>query len=376
MRIVIITQDYPDKNRSVFTFVEQLVFQFASLGNECIVIAPFSITNALIHKSSIPKKISEHGLISIYRPKYISFSNITVAGFNLSSLAFRHAVRFALAKINGHIDVIYCHFWSSAIAGYSFAKSKKLPLIVANGESKIPQLFKNDSKKHDFVNYISGVVSVSTKNREESIKNGLTNKEKTVIFPNSIDLNKFYKKDKVECRRRLGIPLLDFIVIFVGWFNHRKGAKRLSEALCSLDNPEIKAIFIGEGNVLPVYPKILFLGKINHDLMVDYLNCADVFVLPTLNEGCSNAIVEAMACGLPIISSNLDFNHDILNEDNSLLIDPLNISEIAEAIMKVKNDASLRTRMGEASHGTALNLSISQRASNILHFINTQIKQS
>ena len=94
----------------------------------------------------------------------------------------------------------------------------------------------------------------------------------------------------------------------------------------------MKSIFIGSGEQTPEIDGILFCGKLPHDQIVHYLNAADVFVLPTLAEGCSNAIIEAMACGLPIISSDLPFNDDILDAENSIRVNSLDVESIAEAI--------------------------------------------
>ena len=86
--------------------------------------------------------------------------------------------------------------------------------------------------------------------------------------------------------------------------------------------------------IYPIIQELFIWDKWEHDVIAEYLNCADIFVSPTLAEGCSNSIVEAMACGLPIISSDLPFNHDILDEKNSILLDPVEVNEIALAIRK------------------------------------------
>ena len=87
---------------------------------------------------------------------------------------------------------------------------------------------------------------------------------------------------------------------------------------------------------------ILFKGKLPHEEIPLYLNTADVFVLPSLAEGCSNSIVEAMACGLPVISSDLSFNYDILNADNSILVNPNDVGEISAAIKKLMDEGYIK----------------------------------
>ena len=119
----------------------------------------------------------------------------------------------------------------------------------------------------------------------------------------------------------------------------------------------------------PDCPGILFKGRLPHQAIPVYLNAANVFVLPTLAEGCSNAIVEAMACGLPIISSNLPFNFDILTTNNALLIDPMNVQQIADAIKQLQEHPTLQQQMSAASMAAAKDLTIQKRVGKILDFI-------
>ena len=112
-----------------------------------------------------------------------------------------------------------------------------------------------------------------------------------------------------------------------------------------------------------------------HREISKYLNAADVFVLPTLHEGCCNAIIEAMACGLPIISSNKSFNWDILDESNSLLIDPLNENEIFEAIKTLKVNKNQRMKLSQGALNKAKSLRIEERAKNILCFMEQKINE-
>lgn len=131
----------------------------------------------------------------------------------------------------------------------------------------------------------------------------------------------------------------------------------------------LKLVLIGAGENITVNSNVLFQGTVPHDELVYYLNAADFFILPTLAEGCCNAIIEAMACGLPIISSNLPFNDDILSQNNSILIDPLNITEIRLSINKLLENPCFLLKLGENSLLMSRNLTITQRARNIVEFM-------
>lgn len=374
MKICIISYDYPDDRRSSFAFVKQIVEEFVRQGHDCCVIAPYSVTSnkRLIKYETFSK--SNSGSLLVLRPHYLSFSNFNFWGFHLSNILHKHAVDNALRKMNFNPDVMYAHFWQSAIEGYSYAREKNIPLFVATGESKI-NISNLGVITQDFVQYVSGVICVSTKNMYESIELGLTHQHKCKVIPNSIDSNLFKKLNKLQCRLELNIPHNSFVVAFVGWFNERKGAKRVSDAIDRLSDNDILSIFIGQGNENPDCHGILYKGPLKHNQIPQYLNAADVFVLPTLREGCCNAVVEAMACGLPIISSNRPFNTDILDDSNAILIEPDDIDEISDAIFRLKNESILRETMSRNSLMKSQNLTIDVRVQKILEFISQMIRK-
>jgi glycosyltransferase involved in cell wall biosynthesis len=376
MKILVIAPDYPDDVRSVFFFVKQLVDELASLGHSIQVIAPYSLTHNRRFIKSKTTYFIRNSKVIVYRPKFISISNIRIGKQGLSDLIKKRAYRRGFSMLEEAPDIVYGHFWHSAFMGYNYAKSKRLPLFVATGESEID--FRNDCDEiKAFCDYVSGVICVSTKNKEESVRLGLTENSKCVVIPNAIDSNLFKKIGKKECRQELELPQDAFIVSFVGWFNERKGSERLSEAISKLKGTEkVYSIFIGEGQKNPNCANILFKGRLSHDVIPKYLNSADIFVLPTLQEGCCNAVIEAMACGLPIVSSNLPFNWDVLDNTNSIMVDPNNIDEIANAIELLHNNSDLLGVLSKGALSTAASLTITKRAHRIIDFINEKTRNN
>ena len=159
------------------------------------------------------------------------------------------------------------------------------------------------------------------------------------VFPNGIDTGLFEKFTKGEARKKLGIADEYFIVIFIGHFIERKGIGVLVDALNQLD--DVYAIFIGEGPISPDYARTLHKGPVKHEDINIYLSASDVFVLPTKAEGCCNAILEAMASGIPVVSSDLPFNNDILDESCSIRVDVTSSKQIASAINCLKSKQTL-----------------------------------
>lgn len=371
--ICIVADNYPTEKDPTFPFVAQLAEAIVKSGIDVTVIAPQNLLKYILGgNKKHPKfrtKIIDNNQLTILQPCCISFSNYTQ---RLNFISRHRAIEKCFERLKNKPDVCYGHFWHSGYFLYNKAKKYNIPLFVATGESVIN--FKADDKnKKLFCEYVNGVICVSTKNKVESIEKGLTTHEKCIVVPNAIDNNLFKKLDTKSCREALGIQEDDFVVAFVGWFSERKGSLRVSDAIEKLDNNNIKSIFIGSGTTEfePQCKNIIFKGRVPHVEIPKYLNAADVFVLPTLKEGCCNAVIEAMACGLPIISSDLDFNYDVLDETNSIMLDPNDVDTIAAAINKIYSDHTMQNTLSKNSISKASKLTIEKRAQIIINYINT-----
>jgi len=371
MKICVLCSGYPTPKSAANVFVAKLCDEFAELGHNVTVIAPQSISNTLIRNGQNSPSYFEHKtrsghIVRVFRPHIVSFGTIFLLN-KLNSPLRNLVIRSVLREI-GEQDVYYGHFWFNAYSLYRAIKDTGKPLFVATGES----IINFRTKDIAFKEYIKGVICVSTKNKEESISCKLTTDEKCIIIPNAIDNSVFQKMDKQKCREELGIASNLFVVIYVGQINRRKGFDRLAAAIDSINDPQIGVVFLGrvmEGKK-PQCKGIVKLGFAGQEEIVKYLNASDVFVLPTRAEGCCNAIIEAMACGLPIISSDLPFNYDVLDNQNSILIDPDNVEQIASAIERIKNNVEMMKSLANCSLKRARSLTLSNRASRIINFIN------
>jgi glycosyltransferase involved in cell wall biosynthesis len=120
---------------------------------------------------------------------------------------------------------------------------------------------------------------------------------------------------------------------------------------------------------VPKGPQVLYQGVVPHEDIPEWLSAADIFVLPTLDEGCSNAILEAIFCGLPVISSDLPFNHGILDEQVAILVDPGDEKALGQAIACLLKQPERRAAMSQAALQRTQAFRLADRARSIVTFL-------
>ena len=371
MKILVVSNNYPSEIAPTYgVFVYNLVQKFVELGHEVEVIA--TVNKLQSKKTNVVKTKYGKERAKIHYSKAISISNKWIFGFNthlIGEYFSVNAVRKTVNDNNIEFDVVYAHFLVNGIVAvkalYGFGK----PIFVAEGELKNINLRKKyykDSKYASLVSKIDGFIAVSPQIKENLIHVGI-DENKIIIKPNAIDPTKFYPRDKKEMRLKYNLPLNMRIIVFVGRFVHDKGPTRVLEAISKLN--DVGVIFIGQGNQSLNSDKILFKGKVPTDLVPEYLSAADIFVLPTLHEGSCNAIIEAMACGLPIVSSNIPEIQFQCDPNSSILVDPMDEQKIREAITLILGDDNKRKQMSMNAITYAKKFEITNRAKDILNFI-------
>lgn len=375
--IYIITSKYPSKDDpAALIFVQQLFWAIADIGIDCTIICPIAYNIEVKKSKNLPSKtieFTESGKkIKIYYPRFFGFGQRDMKLFNtarLTLMGFSKAAFKIVESLPNKPDVIYGHFISPAgVTAARIGKKIGVPSFLAYGEStpwSIKNLGINFVRKE--IDTLSGIISVSSKNKSDLVELGIADKNKIGVFPNAIRASHFYPRNKRISREKLNLPANAFIVSFVGHFIKRKGVDKLVDIINQMDN--VYGIFAGKGPILPLGDNVLFSSLVSPEDLPYFYSASDVFVLPTLNEGCCNAIIEAMACGLPIISSDRSFNDDILDESNSIRVNPEDIEEIKAAIKTLYNDKEKLQRLKNGSLTKAKNLTIENRAKKIIDFM-------
>jgi len=311
------------------------------------------------------------------RPWYLSLSSKRVGAFHTdwaTHYFFEQAAWRAVRRLGDPPDALYGHFlYSGGAAAANIGKRMGIPSFVAVGEGSFWSVrpFGFERARRDFRD-ITGVVAVSSVLKRGLIRELEIPPEKIEVFPNGVRLDRFYPRPREEMRRKLGFPLDQFLVAFVGSFEPLKGVHRLSEAIEGLEG--VAGLFAGIGPSPPSCSNVVFRGPLRHEQIPELLSAADVFVLPTFEEGSCNALVEAMACGLPIVTSDGEFNDDLVDSSLALRVNADDAQGIRRAILRLKNDPSLRREMGAAALRKAQTLDIRKRASSILRWMESMVR--
>lgn len=389
MNICFIVDNYPSEDfPAANAFVETLVNAMVDCGEVCYVIAPQSVTNAITKKRRIvpymrTKKTPKGNNVIIYTPKYCSASAKKLGKLNFANLSlrnFRKAAERVYVELSKSIqfDALYGHFiFPSGIVANYLGQKYGVPSFFAYGENTTYTIDNlGEEKTRDLLKGVTGVISVSSENKRVLLSHDIVQEKDIEVFPNSVDTSVFYPRNKEQMREKLGFPQDAYILAFVGRLLLVKGPDRLSAAIDRIIEDKPYSFYLGEGPLKPTCDNILFCNTVQHSQTAEYLSAADVFVLPTLSEGCCNAIVEAMACGLPIVSSDLPFNDDILTDENSIRVNPMNIEKITSAIVQLRDDKNMRDSMSKASIDIVQQFRIEERANRIISFMNTQIEKS
>jgi glycosyltransferase involved in cell wall biosynthesis len=182
--------------------------------------------------------------------------------------------------------------------------------------------------------------------------------DQIAVICNGVDLKRYSRPvDKALVRSRLGLDAQAFLIIMVGTLREPKGHCYMIEAMSELvsRHPNMHALFVGDGELreelqaqatrLGLVEHIHFLG--NRSDVPDLLAASDLFALPSLWEGLSMALLEAMASGLPIVASAVSGTVQVmLPNETGLLVPPKDVPKLVEAIEQIVSDPACALRMG------------------------------
>lgn len=270
--------------------------------------------------------------IEVHRPRFFSFPAVLkrADGMLMAICCFSTVRR--VAKKHG-ANLLDAHFgYPDGRAATVFGRWLGLPVMLTlRGKEERQMRTAVRSPLIAAIREADHIVTVSQALREVAISAG-ADPANTEVIGNGIDLGKFVQLNQAEARAQLGIPTDARVLVSVGALVERKGFHRVIELLPSLvrSHPTLVYLIVGgagpEGDISArlvelarragVSRHVRFLGPMSPaDLKVP-LSAADVFVLASSYEGWANVILEAMACGLPVIATDVGGNAEVISDQS------------------------------------------------------------
>ncbi len=335
-RLLVLSSLFPHAGApNAGVFVRERMFRVArELPMTVLSPQPWSPFDALIRRARpgfrppAPVHERQQG-IEVHYPRFPSLPGVA------KSLDARAMARASLkparriARERG-VDLIDAHFaWPDGVAALHLANALGVPYtITLRGTeprwSRVPRVRAQMSQA---LRGAARVIGVSDSLGDLAVELGAS-RARVETVGNGVDTARFRPADRLEARQRLGISPSEKVLITVGGLCERKGFHRVIDALPALVARfgDVRYLVIGgpgpegdwtvrlqeQARALGVADLVRFLGVLAPDALSDPLSAADVFVLASRNEGWANVLLEAMACGLPVVASDVGGNAQVV----------------------------------------------------------------
>lgn len=373
--IVVLSTLFPSAAQPVAgIFVKERMFRVAKqLPMVVISPQPWFPLQSLIRrwKPEYRPPRAEHEVVDgveIFRPRFISLPAALrrFDGFWVAVTARRIVARLVR---EGRADVLDVHFgYPDGYAGALLAKWFGLPWLVTlrGKEERLREAAPLRERMARAMRVATRVVGVSSALRQVGIELG-AEPARSLVIGNGIDLAKFFPVDAGAARAELGIAADAEVIVSVGGLVERKGFHRIIEVMPELTkrHPKLLLLVIGgpgpEGDWsqrladqvrrLQLEQHVRFLGQLPPEQLRVPLSAADVFVLATRYEGWANVFLEAMACGLPVVTTQVGGNAEVVaRADLGIVVpfgDAVALSEAIERALRTGWDRSAIRRYAQ-----------------------------
>lgn len=368
MKVLEVCQEFPNRYYpQLGTFIKQSIDSIANQGVDVTVISPkpfvLPFSSFPYHNFFKLPRIEHTEKYDLHYPRYIYavpkkyFYPITGISYSL------FVSKYAVKNIKPIPALIHAHF--SYPDGYGMMKLAKrwnIPLVISalgTIERKVAYEGSYTSKQIiEAMSFADRILSVSEDLKLHIVNLGI-DKNKVHVVPNGVDIGKFKPAGKAHARSILNLPRDKNIVLFVGALRKIKGVDYLIEAAHSFVDKDTYLFMVGRDDglkknlekrayELKIANYIKFTGPVNHEDIPLWISASDILVLPSLSEGRPNVILEALACEVPVVATDVGGIPELMVDgETGYLVPPKSPDELSRKINKLLDDKNRREKMGK-----------------------------
>ena len=333
MKVLSFSYCFPNSTKPQWgIFVLQRLGALAKL-DEVEVVSPVPIFRPVRGRGPLPASETLAGL-KVHRPGFLCVPGLFKS---CDAWLYARALRPWLRDYcrTNRPDLLDAHFiWPDGVAVAMLAAEMNLPFVITL-RGKIFECTAGSMNRQcrAALHTAAAVISVSKQMADLAIEWGHPASSMHLI-PNGVDTNLFHPRDRIACRRRLGLPTQQPMIVAVAHLKPSKGVGELVEAVSRL-HPRPHLVLVGgeaeRGYRRTLQQQIARLGVSEHVSLVGaqsyeniplFLSAADVCVLASHREGCPNVVLESLSSGTPVVASDVGAVRDILRHGEDGLIYP------------------------------------------------------
>ena len=256
------------------------------------------------------------------------------------------------------VDLLHTYLFHANLLGRIVGKLAGVPVIISSERT-----MGYEGKHRKVMNRITSPLATAFTANSHAVKNFMVEEirlpeEKINVIYNGVDLEMFeLKVEKEKMRKSLGVEREDMVCVTVARLDVLKGVSYLIKAARKVveEKPNTRFLIVGDGplkkelkklsNRLGLDEHVFFLG-LRHDIP-EILKSSDIFILPSVWEGLPNAVLEAMAAGLPIVATKTAGVPELVSEgETGFLAEPKNPDALAETIIRSLSHKEKLEEMG------------------------------
>ena len=334
-------------------------------------VTPLGTNARVIHVISGPEVYLETGEIYPHLPEFVD-----------------HVRAFAASE-GGEYDVIYSHYWLSGWVAHDLRASWGVPVVqmfhtlgrMKNRIAQIPDQQETDLRivtETDIMSWADRLIAATPAERSQMLWLYRADRRKIEVVPPGVDLKRFHPISKAEAQAWVGVPAGHRMLLFVGRIEPLKGIDNILQAVALLRDerpgllddvcmcviggeivdgerldPEIERL-MALRDKLGLGERVTFLGARDQDVLQYYYGAAEALIMPSDYESFGMVALEAMACGTPVIASEVGGLAFLIEDGvNGFSVPTREPAVLADRMRTILSDAGRQAQISSAARKTA-----------------------